>query len=451
MADFFINKVTRIRQDLDKIQETLPKPVESQVSASSFKCFNEVSQQQVKKILMSSPSSTCALDPIPTNLLKESIDVLLPVITTILNRSLKETTVPDSFKSAIVTPLLKKDNLDPEIYKNYRPISNLPFLSKVLERVVAQQLNNYTEAHPHQEIMQSAYRRGHSTETALVKIQNDILNEIDNQRCVFLVLLDLSAAFDTVDHDLLLSRLKHRFGISDDAHSWIISYLKNRNQCVLIDGVKSKCHVLKCNVPQGSVLGPKFFKDYESPVGDIIRSFGLTAHFYADDTQLYISFAPGVNEEASFEKVEACIAEVRSWMASNYLKLNDDKTEFIVLGSNHHLQKVQKKSVSVGGISVSSSSSVRNIGAIFDSQMKMDKQVSAICKSAWFHLHQLSKIRKYLSAVQTKTVIQAFVTSKLDQNNSLLAGLPDCQIMKIQRVQNCAAKLIFRAKKNMTM
>jgi hypothetical protein len=253
--------------------------------------------------------------------------------------------------------------------------------------------------------------------------------------------------FDTVEHSILLQWLKHRFGITDKAHTWIRTYLSNRKQSILIDNVHSKELVVNFNLPQGSVLGPRFFKDYESPVGKIIRSFGLQAHFYADDTQLYIAFAPDDKEDVCIQNVEACVSEIRQWMAANYLKLNDDKTEFIVLGSRHSLSKVSSSSVQIGEICVNASSSVRNIGAVFDTQMKMNMQVTAVCKSAWFQIHQIGKIRKYLTSDQTKSIVHAFVISKLDNNNSLLLGVPDSTIAKLQRIQNAAAKLIYRAKK----
>ena len=186
--------------------------------------------------------------------------------------------------------------------------------------------------------MQSAYKNGHSTETALVKIQNDILQEIDKKSCVILVLLDLSAAFDTVDHTTLLKRLKIRFGIRGKAFEWLSSYLIGRYQAVMINGVQSNHQVLNCSVPQGSVLGPKLFIDYQSPVGDIIRKHGLEAHFYADDSQLYLSFNPE-NSNSAIEQVEKCINDVRQWMACNSLKLNDDKTDLIVLGTPHKLSQ----------------------------------------------------------------------------------------------------------------
>ena len=199
--------------------------------------------------------------------------------------------------------------------------------------------------------MQSSYKKFHSTETALLKIQNDILTSIDEQKCVVLLLLDLSAAFDTVDHPTLLNRLKTRFGITGQAYNWIASYFDNRKQTVVINDCKSEEQVLTCNVPQGSVLGPKFFLDYESPLGNIIRSFGLSAHFYADDTQIYLAFPPE-NESTSIHNLEECVAAIREWMAANFLKLNDEKSELIFLGTQQNLSKLSIHSVKVGETSI---------------------------------------------------------------------------------------------------
>ena len=361
-------------------------------------------------------------------------------------RSLSEAEVPYCFKIALIIPLLKKETLDADIFKNYRPIANLAFLSKVLERIVASRLNAHTDGHPNSESKQSSYKKHHSTETALIKIQNDILNAIDQQKCVVLLLLDLSAAFDTVDHSILLNRLKYRFGISGKAHQWIASYFETRRQAVLIDGNRSEEHIQTCNVPQGSVLGPKFFLDYESPLGDIIRAHGLSAHFYADDTQLYLAFRP-CDQAAAIAKLEECVVDVRHWMAANYLKLNEEKTELMFLGSTQNLAKLTLDTVQVGDVKIDSSHKVRNIGATFDPNAKMEYQVNATCKSAWYRIYQIGKIRPYLTQDETKSIVHAYVTSKLDQNNSLLIGCPDHLISKLQKVQNAAAKIIFRAKK----
>ena len=271
---------------------------------------------------------------------------------------------------------------------------------------------------------------------------------IDSGKCVFLVLLDLSAAFDTVSHDILLDRLSTDSGISGSALSWISSYLTNRTQSVLVSGKYSDPTHLRYGVPQGSVLGPALFSDYSSPVASLIRSFNIIAHCYADDTQLYVPFTPGVDEGEVRNKLEDCIDALRVWMNKNRLKLNDKKTEFIIFGTSAGLKKVATTTIRVGQEAISACDKVRNIGAMFDSEMKMDTQVNTMCKSAWFHLYTIGKIRSYLSDDQTKSVVHAYVTSKLDGNNALLIGpRRDYLIDKLQLVQNAAAKIITKSKK----
>ena len=189
-------------------------------------------------------------------------------------------------------PLLKKASLDKNVLKNYRPVSNLPFLSKVLEKVIAKRLDDYLAACNMQELYQSAYTAHHSTETALLKVKNDICKFVDDQGAAALVLLDLSAAFDTIDHGILLRRLEARFGITGSALAWIASYLTDRKEVVLIGESKSNDRSLCYGVPQGSVLGPLLFTLYTSELGDVMRRFNIQFHLYADDTQLYLPFNP---------------------------------------------------------------------------------------------------------------------------------------------------------------
>ncbi len=163
--------------------------------------------------------------------------------------------MPKNLKSDILQPLIKKTLLDSDIFKNYRPVSNLTFISKVIEKVVAVRMKEHNYTHCLHDPLQSAYLELHSTETALIKVQNDILCALDNGNCVILIMLDLSAAFNMVDHKILLSRLSSRFGICGKALSWLEFYLTDKLQCVNIDGVKSTERKLACGVPQGSVLG----------------------------------------------------------------------------------------------------------------------------------------------------------------------------------------------------
>ena len=169
-----------------------------------------------------------------------------------------------------------------------------------------------------QEPLQSAYRKFHSTETAILKVHNDFLKFVDDKKCIMLVLLDLSAAFDTIDHHVLLARLHSRFGISGKALAWIQNYLSNRTQSVIIKNSMSKKWNLQFGVPQGSVLGPILFTLYMSPLGDIIKSHGINYHCYADDTQLYLSFNPKDFDTAR-KRIEECISDIRSWMASFFV------------------------------------------------------------------------------------------------------------------------------------
>ena len=218
-------------------------------------------------------------------------------------------------KSALVHPLLKKLGL-PLIKKNYTPISNLSYISKVIEWAVCNQLTRYVETTGKLEECQSAYRDGQSTETVLLKVKTDFLNIIDDKGVMCLVLLDLSAAFDTVTHDILLNRLKHYFGVTGIVLDWIRSSLTQREQSVVIGDEKSPPITLKQGVPQGSVLRPVLFTLYMSPLGDLCRAHGLTFHGYADDSHNYPFFQPSVkgSREQCIEVLNNCLQNIRVWI-----------------------------------------------------------------------------------------------------------------------------------------
>jgi hypothetical protein len=199
---------------------------------------------------------------------------------------------PDELKQALVSPLIKKPSMDPEVLKSYRPVSNLSFMSKLIEKHVLSHLQDYSITHNLSDPYQSAYTKFHSTETALLKIQSDLLMAVDQKGAAVLVLLDLSAAFDTIDHGILLERLEVNFGIKDLALSWVKSYLTNRSQTVIINGVMSGAKPLQYGVPQGSTVGSNAFETYTPAVGQIAQLHGLAFHCYADDTQLYVAFSP---------------------------------------------------------------------------------------------------------------------------------------------------------------
>ena len=292
---------------------------------------------------------------------------------------------------------------------------------------------------------QSAYKSFHSVETALLWVLNDLLCAMDSHESVLLILLDLSAAFDTVDHCILLERLSNRFGIRGSALAWFKSYLTGRFQTVCIQGKTSTPKALTCGVPQGSVLGPLLFTAYTAPLGDIAKRHNVDFHFYADDTQLYLGFKPS-NEASTKQKMEACIQDIRVWMAFNFLKLNDSKTEMLVM---HPKRKPSREmtDINIGDSSISRSNFARNIGVIFDENLTLERHVRSVTSSAFFHIRNIGLIRKYLNQEATETLVHAFVSSRLDFCNSLLYGLPQWQLKKLQYVQNTAARLITRTRK----
>ena len=201
---FFMDKIDLLRAKLDTVHA---KPEFIDSCKEVLDHFDPVSEDVIRKIILGSPKKSCELDPLPSKLFIECLDVLLPHITSIINLSLQTGSVPGSFKQAIVRPLLKKANIDQDVLKNYRPVSNLNFLSKILEKVVLSQLKAHLVKNSLQEKFQSAYKQKHSTETALIKVTSDLLQASDDGKVSILALLDLSAAFDTIDHEILLTRL----------------------------------------------------------------------------------------------------------------------------------------------------------------------------------------------------------------------------------------------------
>ena len=171
-------------------------------------------------------SCTCTLDTFPTWLLKDQVHIMAPYITHIVNTSFQTSIFPSSLCRAIVTPVLKKANLDHNNFNNFRPVSNIAFLPKLIEKVVSCRLNDHVESNSLNQLFQSAYRYKHSTETALMSVKNDIMAELDKNNAVYLVMLDLSAAFDTIDHEILISRLKTSYGFRGLLLNWFETYLK---------------------------------------------------------------------------------------------------------------------------------------------------------------------------------------------------------------------------------
>ena len=309
-----------------------------------------------------------------------------------MNCSLLEGAVPDGFKSAVVTPLIKKSSLSKDELKNYRPVSGLSFISKLVERVVASQFSKHVSLHGLENEYQSAYRRGHSTETALLSIKNQIHLSLAREEATAVVLLDQSAAFDTIDHDKLLDCLRKWFGVGGRCLDWFKSYLSDRTQCIKIGSVLSEARKLKFGVAQGSVLGPILFSLYTTPLSKVISKHpDVKFHCYADDTQLFIHLKHK-NAKIAFDHLGKCLEDVKLWLCANKLKLNADKTDFILFGAKSQQEK-------------------------FNSTLTRDAALTAA---------------------------NALVGNRLDYCNSLFRGLSVANLRKLQCIQNSLARIVCR-------
>ena len=229
------------------------------------------------------------LDPIPSKLLIECLDSILPSLTDLFNSSLASGIFPQCFKSALVTPILKKKFPDHNDLSNYRPVSNLCFIAKILEKLVLSQVSSYLNSHNLYNTCQSAYRPGHSTETALLKVVIDLFLSPNKGNISVLALHDYSSVFDTIDHPILVHRVHTDFGFTDAVLQWFSSYLTDRTHYVSLSNHCSAFTHVHSGVPQGLVLGPILFTMYIKPLSAIIDSHSIIHHSFADDLQLQMS------------------------------------------------------------------------------------------------------------------------------------------------------------------
>jgi len=268
-------------------------------------------------------------------------------------------------------------------------------------------------------------------------------NAVDSGQLVPLVLLDLSSAFDTVDHDCLLTVLRNRFTVEGRAMDWFQSYLSERTQAFTAADSHSNSIAVNCSVPQGSVLGPIQFISYTEDVAELFNGHSVNFHLFADDTQLYTCAAPG-REAIARQKLSTCIDDLVAWCASRRLKLNPSKTELIWFGSRTALSKMAtNRSVTVGSVDVQPTDIVRNLGVLLDSELTMKQHVNKAASACFYHLRRLRQLKRHVSQDTLRQLVSAFILNRLDYCNSLLYGLPWSTIAPLQRVQNAAARLVL--------
>ncbi|KAK3538107.1 hypothetical protein QTP70_029821, partial [Hemibagrus guttatus] len=396
-ASFYTEKIERICQTFTSLP-TSPTSHNQHSATPSLTQLSTVAAEEVLQITRSCNPTTCPLDPIPSAMLQTISPDLLPFITTVINGSLTSGHVPTAFKKARVIPILKKPALDPSDISNYRPVSLLSFLSKILERVVYNQLSDYLMQNNLHDPNQSGFKAAHSTETALLAVTEKLHAARSAKLSSVLILLDLSAAFDTVNHKTLLSTLRS-LGICGTAWEWFDSYLDGRSYQVTWKGLTSAPRRLSTGVPQGSVLGPLLFSLYTHSLGKVISSHGFSYHCYADDTQLIFSFPP--SDTTTSARISTCLADISSWMTAHQLKLNPSKTELLIIPGDP--SPAQDLAISLRNSMISPTATARNLGVTMDNKLSFSSHVTHVTRSCRFLLYNIRIEHQKNSAISIHT------------------------------------------------
>ena len=444
---FFINKVRDIQTNITAtLAGCAPVPLSFDIPAVSvLSDFVPVTSSEVQRLLTVMPSKSSPLDVIPTSLLKSCSTAFSGIIAHLANLTFQFGQFPAKFKLAQITPLLKQKGLDTAEPSSYRPISNLNTISKILERLVLTRITSHLNMSGSLDQFQSAYRSGYSTETALLKVTNDIFEAFDAGKSTILVALDLSAAFDCIGHDTLIRRLQHTYGIGGLALQWLQSYLHRRSTFVKWMGVTSQHATTHTGVPQGSSLGPQLFSMYVAPLAGLIRSFGINYHQYADDTQLYIAISKS-DVSVQLATLEQCIVSVHQWLLHNGLALNPKKSDVIQFVSRR--SKIDEVvSVRISDAVIKPVPAIKSLGMTLDRHLIFDQHVNNVCKACYWHIRALRHVRDSLPDDVARTVACSIVTSRLDYCNSLYTGMSSTNVQKLQRVQNTLARVVLKRRK----
>ena len=447
MKNHFHNKVQDIYSEIENSDSSGSPTRLPSFNGQNLHQFKCVDDQMLISVIGELSKKECELDPIPLKLLLKCLPELRKILLFIINVSLTEGHFPCILKEALIRPRVKDINGDLDNLNNYRPISNLPFLSKLLEKCVQKQLCSHLDKNNLHAEFQSGYRTNHSCETATLAMYNDLLCLTDAKSKVIILLLDLSAAFDTVCHKLLLGKLSENYGVSGSVLKWFASYLKDRSFFVKVMNSRSGQCFLRIGVPQGSILGPILFILYTKELEVIAKRHGFKIHLYADDTQIYIEFNPLYDDYNDIEnRIIKCFEEISLWMNQNKLKLNASKTKAMAVSSRYDLETDESSLISIKlstSETIECSYIVKSLGIYFDQHLTFDHQISDVVKICNMNLRNLWIIGSKLSFDLKKQLIHCLIFSKMDYCNGLYYKLPAYQLKRLQKLQNSCVRFLY--------
>ena len=466
MNQYFIGKVRNLRNN---IPSSRSDPVgKLKILLKNRKCsfsLKTVSPETVSKILTNLRNAkSVGLDQIDTNIIKLVKNEILPSLTHIINLSIQQSTFPANFKIAKVVPLFKKDDkLDP---KNYRPVAILPIFSKILERVIYLQVTEYFELNGLLHPNHHGYRSNHNTTTALLQMYDSWVEASDRGEYSSVCFLDLSAAFDVVDHDLLLKKLAI-YGFDEKSVNWMESYLRGRKQVVCVDGCLSSKLEIEAGVPQGSILGPLMYIIFTNELPEIIHehppnpihqpvdsSFDQNCDScgsiccYADDSTFSYAGQDSIElSNLTADKYE----KMADYMTSNKLKLNGDKTHLMVMMNDAARRKNPNFQIQLdtGEKIVETSETEKLLGAQISQNLKWNQHIrddeKSLIKSLNTRLNAFKKVSRIASFKTRKMIGNGIFISKLIYLIPLWSGCQDELLNSLQVIMNKAAKAIARS------
>ena len=426
---------SKIKNEIsDILKETLPP---------SFK-FRKITETEIKKVIKSIKTNACGVDKISAYFLKLCIEHVAKPLKDIVNSSFKDGAFPSRWKMALVKPL-PKVNI-PLVPSDFRPISLLPAVSKVIEKIAAKQMVEYLKSNGLLDKHQSAYKQNHSTLTALLNITDDIYDALENTEVTLLILLDYSKAFDCANHRLILAKLQ-KFGFHKESLTWLESYLTKRSQQVCTEENTSHWKDIINAVPQGSILVPLLFTILISDIRQVIKNGKY--HLYADDTQMYYRCKVN-NVSETIIKINQDLDRIADFSLRNCLKLNKDKSNYIIIGSRQNLIKLSKIAlplVKIANIPIERKNQVKNLGVIFDDTLSWDKHINKCIGKAYGKFKQAFRFKHFLSEKAKLNISEMYILSQFNYCDSLFLNASKILKSKIQKVQNNCLRFSLNLRK----
>lgn len=405
--------------------------------------FSPVSDIDIMKTINTIKTNATGSDNLSIKMLKLCCPYLIPFITDIINSSINQSLFPEAWKTAQVIPLPKTKL--PSDYKDLRPISILPCLSKVLEKIMAIQIRQYVNQHTILPETQSGFRPGYSCSTALLNITDDIFTAIDNNELSLVIMLDYSKAFDTIGHDILISIL-HHIGFSVSAVSLIQNYLTNRSQTVILNNCKSTSLPVTLGVPQGSILGPLLYVIYTFNLQTSLKNCNY--HLYADDTQLQYNFNPN-NLDNAIIAVNSDLNNLVLFSEKHGLRINTNKCYVMLFGRSKARDTYRDNIViKIKDTILDMKENVKNLGLIVDQNLRFKEHISSILRKAYLNLKIIFQNRFSLTQKIKTILCETMVLSQFNYCDCVYGpSLDSADIKRIQLMQNSCLRLIYGIRK----